>query len=100
MALLDTQPNKDFVTYILQGITNGFYIGYDYSKKVKKASSNLLPAAQNPEVVSRYIQEEVALGRVIRPLQPDLVDQVSVYRLSLGVPVVGSILTPFHHIRN
>ena len=47
-----------------------------YSKKVKKTSSNLLSATQNPEVVLRYIQEEVALGRVIRSLQPDLVDWV------------------------
>ena len=52
-ALLDTHPDKEFVTYILQGVTNGFRIGYDYSKKVKKASSNLLSATQNPEVISK-----------------------------------------------
>ena len=66
-ALLDTHPDRDFVAYIINGISKGFRIGYDYSKKAGRATSNLLLASQNPEVVTRYIQEEVGLGRVIGP---------------------------------
>ena len=72
LSLLDTHPDKEFVAYILQGITKSFRIGYDYNKKTKRASSNLLSASQNPEVVTRYIQKEVTLGRVIGPLEPVL----------------------------
>ena len=72
VVLLDTHPDKDFVTYILQGISKGFRIGYDYNRTTKRATSNLLSASQNPEVVTRYIQEEVALGRLIGPLEPEL----------------------------
>lgn len=75
-ALLDTHPDKDFVTYILQGISKGFRIGYDYTRKSKGATSNLLSASQNPEVVTRYIQEEVALGRMLGPLEPELAARV------------------------
>ena len=71
-ALLDTHPDKDFVTYILQGISKGFRIGYNYNRTTKRATSNLLSASQNPEVVTRYIQEEVALDRLIGPLEPEL----------------------------
>ena len=59
-ALLDTHPDKDFFAYIyiLQGISKGFCIGYDYIRKTKRVTSNLLLASLNPEVVTRYIQEE------------------------------------------
>ena len=55
--LLDTHPDRDFFTYILQGIYKGYWIGYDYNKKTKKAASNLLSVSQNPEVVTKYIQK-------------------------------------------
>lgn len=77
-ALLDAHPDKDFVAYILQGISKGFRIGYDYTRRVKRASGNLLSASQNPEVVTKYIQEEVALGRILGPLEPDLSARVHV----------------------
>ena len=77
-ALLQTHPDKDFVTYILQGISKGFHIGYDYNKKAKRAASNLPSAYHNPEVVTRYIQEEVALGRMMGPLEPELAARVHV----------------------
>ena len=76
--LLDTHPDRDFVTYILEGISKGYRIGYDYNKKTKKVTSNLLSAFQNPEVVTKYIQEEVALGRMIGPLGPELEAKVHI----------------------
>ena len=42
----------------------------------KKAASNLLSASQNPEVVTKYIQDEVNLGRLISPLQPEFTTRV------------------------
>ena len=66
------------MAYILNGISKGFRIGYDYSNKARRATSNLLSASQNPEVVARYIQEEVSLGRVIGPLEPELAARVHI----------------------
>ena len=77
-ALLQTHPDKDLVTYILQGISKGSHIGYDYNKKAKRATSNLPSAYHNPEVVTRYIQEEVTLGRMMGPLEPELAGRVHV----------------------
>ena len=66
------------MAYILNGISKGFRIGYDYSNKARRATSNLLSASRNPEVVARYIQEEVSLGRVIGPLEPELAARVHI----------------------
>lgn len=35
----------------------------------KHTASNLISAEINPEVVSKYLQEEAAVGRVVSPLQ-------------------------------
>ena len=74
---MDTHLDKDFVAYILQGISKGFRIGYNYNRKAKRVTSNLLSASQNPEVVTRYIQEEVALVIVIGPLEPQLLPELT-----------------------
>ena len=79
-ALLQTHPDKDLVTYILQSISKGFCIGYDNNKKAKRATSNLPSAYHNLEVVTKYIQEEVALGRMMGPLEPELAARVHVSR--------------------
>ena len=34
--LLNTHPDRDFVTHILEGISKGYRIGYDYNKRLKK----------------------------------------------------------------
>ena len=76
--LQDTHIDRNFVTYILEGISKGYRIGYDYNKKTKKVTSNLLSVSQNPEVVTKYIQKEVALGKMIGPLGPELAAKVHI----------------------
>ena len=67
--MLQDHPNQALVQYILSGIRGGFRIGFNYGKAAcKPARCNLLSAETNPEVVAAYLQEEVALGRVVGPL--------------------------------
>ena len=48
------------MAYILN---KGFRIGYDYNNKARRATSNLLSASQNPEVVTRLHPRESKLGQ-------------------------------------
>ena len=63
--MISDHPDKQLVHYILHGINEGFRVGFRYGKSAK---SNMLSADTNPQVVTSYLQEEVALGRVIGPL--------------------------------
>ena len=58
-------------------------------KKAKRATSNLSSAYHNPEVITRYIQKEVALGRMMGPLEPELAARVHVS--PFGVILKGHI---------
>ena len=55
-----------FRDYILEGIQEGFRVGYDYqSHKCYPATGNLKSARENAEVVEAYIAKEVAARRVV-----------------------------------
>ena len=67
--MLQEHPDKELVEYILHGILDGFRIGYDYRKAhCVPAKLNMVSAVTNPQVAAAYLQEEVALGRVVGPL--------------------------------
>ena len=51
-----------YVKYILQGISEGFRIGFDRRQHVSSASNNL--HIDVPEIVTEYLQREVLLGRM------------------------------------
>ena len=62
-TLLQSHPDKQFVHYILTGIEKGFRIGFsDTGVTCHAAERNLLSASSNPEIVSKYLAEEVTLG--------------------------------------
>ena len=61
-------PDQFFVHYILDGIANGFRIGFDHHCSLQQPSSTRL--THNPSIISEYLQHEVALGRVLQlPLE-------------------------------
>ena len=77
--MLQSHWDQALVQYILSGIREGFRIGFDYGKvSCKPAKCNLLSAEMNPDVVTAYLQEEVALGRVLGPLQVGSIPGVQV----------------------
>ena len=59
-------PSPDFVSYLLSGLREGFDIGY-YGPEGGRISRNLLSAEQNPDLVDKYLQEEVKAGRICGP---------------------------------
>jgi len=77
-SALVSHPDTDLVQLVLQGISQGFRIGFDYgTKRVQRcAHGNMSSALDNPVVVDSYLQVELSLGRVVGPLIPELARRV------------------------
>ena len=59
---------QEFARIIVEGIRDGFRIGYDSARGFPTSSSrNMRSAGEHEEVVSAYISRERALGRVLGP---------------------------------
>ena len=54
--------DKAYVEYILQGISNGFRIGFDRKQHINSAKGNLL--IDKPEAVTEYLKWEMLLDRM------------------------------------
>ena len=66
--LLATHPNRKLVAFFLQGLTEGFRIGYDYtSNTLKPAKTNMESALSHTAVVEDYIHKELTLSRMAGP---------------------------------
>ena len=66
-------PNPDKVAYVVQGLRDGFHLGFNYSTSLKSATGNMASALLNPQVIDNYLQSEVQSGRVAGPFsQPPL----------------------------
>lgn len=65
---LEGHPDAVLATYVLNGIYNGFHIGFDRSKRCKPSRSNMKSALDNAGVVGQYLEEEVRLGRIVGPI--------------------------------
>ena len=61
-------PDAVLATYVLNGIHNGFHIGFDRSKRCKPSRSNMKSALENAGVVGQYLEEEARLGRIVGPI--------------------------------
>ena len=66
--LLAGHPNQKLVKFFLDGISNGFRLGFDHTKFILKSAGRNLPAAvAHPEVVIEYLQHEISMKRVAGP---------------------------------
>ena len=62
-------PDRDLVHFFLQGLSEGFRVGFDYQHTVLKSSRrNLASAILHPSVVYEYLHAEVKLFRVAGPI--------------------------------
>ena len=65
---LQGYPDQQFAHTIVEGIRDGFHIGYNRSRgQPTSASRNMRSALEHQDVVSTYIARERALGRVLGP---------------------------------
>ena len=61
-----------FASYLLDGIANGFRIGFAHESHLcTQAKTNHPSAIDHPTVISEGLQAEVDKGRLIGPLNPD-----------------------------
>ena len=70
---LTKHPNCQLVEFFLQGLLEGFHIGFDYASPItlKSAKTNMESARLHAEVVDDYLQTEISLGHVASPFLPE-----------------------------
>ena len=59
-------PDKDFVSYLITGLVEGFDIGY-FGPEIDRISRNLTSAINNPACVDHYLEVEIDAGRILGP---------------------------------
>ncbi len=68
---LAAHPDRDYVTYLLRGMRNGFRIGYRWGAVARRSNRRNMPSAkENRGVVEDYLQKELEGGRLVGPLDP------------------------------
>ena len=80
---LNYHPDAAYTHYILDGITNGFCIGFSYAERTCTSSKRNQPSAnEHPTVISEALAKETSAGRLFGPLNPG--DYPFVHISSLG----------------
>ena len=70
-ALLDVHPDKSPVGFFIAGISSGFRIGFNRPSTVLSSSRrNLNCALEHPDVVDRYLTEQLSYRRLAGPFKP------------------------------
>ena len=78
---LESHPDKNYTSYILRGIKNGFFIGRNPTHPLRSASENLPSAYDNPQAIEDYLQKESSEGRIFGPFSPCEVPHVHINKL-------------------
>ena len=63
-----THPDKDYVSYIIEGISKGFRIGFNRRCELPPSLASTM--TKNTEVISEYLHREVSLGRMQKHTLP------------------------------
>lgn len=75
---LRDHPNRQFVAFVLDGIRNGFYLGFRQSQNLKSATKNGSSAYEHPAIIDEYLANELSLGTVAAPFSTLLFPQLHV----------------------
>ena len=78
---LERHPDKEYASYILRGIEQGFHIGVEETRVFLSAKKNMQSASQNPQVIEEYIRKEVEKGNIAGPFTSDVAPKVHVNRI-------------------
>ena len=58
-----THLDQPFVTYVLDGLQNGFLVGFNpASVSIKSATQNMPSGSLQPSVIDNYVHTELAIG--------------------------------------
>lgn len=80
---LMNHPDQRFRDYIVNGIREGFRLGFDYSRRCTRASRNMASAATHAQVIREYLAEECVEGRVAGPIDPVILPVVQVSKFGV-----------------
>ena len=81
---LSDHPNTDLIIFFINGITQGFRLGFNGPlSSLTSARKNLEGARQHPYVVEEYIMEEISHNRVIGPLTKAAVPSAHISRFGV-----------------
>ena len=82
---LTHHPNQPLTRFSLQGLREGFHIGFNshFLPNLKSSRKNLEGAIQHPAVVDKYLEEEVALGRVAGPFRKSDLTKIQISRFGV-----------------
>lgn len=86
--VLQEHPDKAYSNYIVSGLRHGFRVGFNRQTPLKSASSNMASARLHPEVINKYLADELEKGRMLGPFPLSWKPQVHVNRF--GVIPKGS----------
>ncbi len=83
---LADHPDAVLVSEILQGIREGFRIGYGRSRAPLRArGQNMQSATEHSEVVDKYLADEIEAGRVARAGTPQQAEAMGIHCSPFGV---------------
>ena len=81
---LSFHPNQKLLQFFLNGLVQGFRIGFNNStNSLRSARKNLQGATFHLEVVDKYIEDEVALNRVYGPYPKTICSSVHISRFGV-----------------
>ena len=69
-AMLAFHPDRRYVRYIIDGLSEGFRIGADRGRPMRSAMSNMPSALQHERCVTDYLDAKRKTGRMLGPFTP------------------------------
>jgi len=82
-AALCHHPDWAYAEWLVRGFREGFRIGFQRGTDLRSAKRNMPSTRLHPDVITRYITEEVGKGRMIGPLLPSSEPLLHVSRFGL-----------------
>lgn len=85
---LKHHPDRERVAFILNGLQEGFRLGFDNSRPLKSAKCNKPTAYKHSGVIDAYLANEVQLGRVAGPFSSPPIPSLHISSFSV-IPKKG-----------
>ena len=84
--LLRSHPDQEFVSFIVNGLADGFHVGFSPGSPLAPSSTRNHPSSRaNCQIISSYIREEVSLGRMVGPIPEDVALSWGVHCSPIGL---------------
>ena len=81
---LCSHPDRNQVDYVLNGLRQGFRLGFHpEAVTLKSAKANCPSALDHHTVIDEYLAKEVALGRVVGPFTQPVLDNLQISRFGV-----------------